>query len=215
MLASTDGDEEDNEGEAPAPAAAVNDVTGIVEVENFRGRSEEDAIALSDDEDEEVDADGDGPSIVKAVNLENNQLNPRGALPNCQIYRMWLRGPQLGVEVGNYKEKLVVSRKLPYRVQRLGEGCKPDVGDILVAVGEKVVPPVTNLDHVLAALRDVLRSGEPAEMWFAEDPEFKKHYEIATSRPKVKKRQRDKRSDGGGGANNDGAGGDEIVVIDD
>lgn len=212
MLNSADRDDED--GEVEVGPASTNEVMTMVDETNVQGRSEEDAIALSDSEEEDPEGKGSGPSMIKAVNPDKKEagLNKSGTLPDCRIYKMWLRGPTLGVEVGNYKGRLVVSRKRSHRIQSAGKDCKPDVGDILVAVDNQVIPHVTNLDHILTALRRALQQGKPAQMWFAEDPEFKEHYMAATMHGKSTKQQHEDKRDGNGAGNSNS---DVIVLIDD
>ena len=139
------------------------------------GRSEEDAIALSDDDDENDEVVAEQ---LKAVDLENHNtdLNVSGTLPGCRVYKMMLQGPTLGVEVGICKGRIVVSNKLDSRVRRFGHDCKPDVGDLLVAVDAQVMPQVNKLDSTLQYLKSVLSRPQPAVMFFADDNDFKQFY---------------------------------------
>ena len=84
---------------------------------------------------------------------------------------------QLGVRIVIYQGRVVVAKQMASRTARLGEACKPHVGDILVAVNEKIVPPGSPLERVMGALRGYLQKPEPVLFWFVEDSEFKEHWE--------------------------------------
>ncbi|CAB9508561.1 regulator of chromatin subfamily A-like protein 1 [Seminavis robusta] len=177
MLLSANGDDDDEPDTVPGaqsllPAAPVAGP----------GASQEDAIALSDSDEE------DEPQSARAVDLENNPsyFNVAGTLPSCRIYRMLLNGSTLGVEIAIYQRRIVVSRKLKSRVRRLGEDCKPDVGDVLVAVDTAVMPYVSNLDTTLKYIKGVLDRPKPSLLYFAEDAQFKQHY-ISVHPPQRKK----------------------------
>lgn len=189
MVLSSAGYDDDAEPEQltapqqPQPAQ----VSPVVEEDDGKGRSQEDAIALSDDDEEE---DAVEASVVKAVNLLNPSadLNVNGALPDCRLYKLLLKGPQLGVEVGAYRDRLLVSRMLS-RTNRLGEDCKPQVGDILVAVNRQVMPPVQSLEPVLKYLKRLLQHPAPVLLWFVEDADFKEFYKRVNP-PKKRQRER-------------------------
>jgi hypothetical protein len=203
MLLSAEGDEEDGD----AGPAAVADVSNVAKEDNGLGHTQEDAIALSDDDEDDVN---DAMPRGKAVDLQNlgAGFNTEGTLPECRVYKMWLRGPTLGVEIGCFKDRLIVSRKTGPRVKRLGEDCKPEVGDILIGVENRLIPPVLSLDAILAPLRQILQRPKPCQFWFADDPEIKQFYRSQTKIGAQPKR-REKRP------REEGAGDDVIVLMDD
>jgi hypothetical protein len=171
MLLAADGDDEGEESEQISAAR----IETMQPPQSGPGRSEEDAIALSDDDDDNLEV------VIqqrKAVDLENHGsgLDISGTLPGCRIYKMILKGPTLGVEVCICSGRIVVSNKLPARRRRLGDDCKPDVGDVLVAVDNQVMPQVEKLDRALQYLKAVLGRPQPAVLFFAEDDDFKQFY---------------------------------------
>jgi len=178
MLFSADNDDDEQEAEP-----IVNGVTSAVETVNGPGRTEDDAIALSDSSDEE--GEDSKTKIILAVDPENVGLafNWKGALPQAKMYKMWQRDQSLGVEIATYKKRLVVSRKLPARMQALGNDCYPQVGDVFVGIGGVVLPPVHNLDKHLAYIKQFLQQAAhaPVLLWFADDESFKAHYRIFNS----------------------------------
>lgn len=211
MLSLADRDDEDGDTEPMQGNATVN-IVGEQEID-VRGKSEEDAIALSDDEEEEET--NPGVSVAKAIEPGNFEagFNTDGVLPHCQIYKLWLQGPFLGIQIDLFKGKIVVSKKLSVRIQQLGEDCKPDVGDILVAVGNTPVDGVKSLGQAITFLNHVLRHGTPREMWFADDPDFKAFYTHFTARNESRISER--RREGGGEEGRPAKDTDEVVVIDD
>jgi hypothetical protein len=170
MLLAADGDDEGEESEQTSATRIET-----TQPQTGPGRSEEDAIALSDDDDENVEVVA---QQRKAVDLENHDsdVNVLGTLPDCRIYKMTLQGPTLGVEVSICKGRIVVAKKLPARMRRLGDDCKPDVGDVLVAVDNQVMPMVYKLDATLNYLKAVLSRPQPMVMFFAEHDDFKQFY---------------------------------------
>lgn len=181
-----DRDEDDPDEPISISSQAATGPTVAVQ-ETGPGRSEDDAIALSDDED-----DGDiEASTPLAVDLSRpgSDLNVAGALPQCRVYKLTLKGPQLGVEVGLYKDRLVVSKRTKSRLARLGENCKPHVGDVLVAIDTTILPPVQNLDPALKFLKKMLTRPQPATLWFVEDADFQEFYK-KVSPPKKPQREK-------------------------
>ena len=171
MLRSAEADRDDDDGEPVVVQPATNNSTGQEEGDG-KGRSQDDAIALSDSEDE-----NEGPAeVVRAVNPANHKVfNSEGALPECQIYKLTTQERALGLEIAVFRDRVVVAGKTKEKTNRLGEDCKPDIGDVLVAVGAQVVPAVQRLEGILNYLQNVLQN-PPSVLYFAEDPEFQEFY---------------------------------------
>lgn len=175
MVLSSAGDDDEPEAEQVLTTQQLQ-APAVVEADDGLGRSQEDAIALSDDDDDDDEAVE--ASSVRAVNLQmpSTDLNTRGSLPDCKVYKLLLKGPSLGVEVAAYKDRVIVSRRLHSRKSRLGEDCKPHVGDILVAVNRQVIPAVIQLEPVLRYLKTLLNGPSPIQLWFVEDSDFSVFY---------------------------------------
>ena len=148
-----------------------------------KGRSHHNAIALDDSEDEMEE------KVVAAIDPGNNELFHReGALPDCKLYKFTTQSPSLGVEIAVFKGRVVVANKV-------GGNKKPDAGDLLVALGDQILPTVRDVNHVLPYLRRFLQS-PPSVLWFAEDSQFHNFYKTwrannpdPTPVPSQKKRQ--------------------------
>jgi len=175
LLAERDRDDDDGEGDVSGvrPQAHANDK--LVQ-DDGKGKSQDDAIALSDSEDDEVKAEA--PS--KAVNLMSSRVfDPKGTLPHCRFYTLTVGVPSIGVGLAQWKRRIVVKTKKQVLIDRLGKGCKPEVGDILMGINHEVVPLLGanfTFQKILAHLKRRLESPEATKIWFAEDEEFRAYW---------------------------------------
>ena len=212
MLASADRDEDDGDGEATPLAVTNYPISEVASEGQAGGRTVEDAIALSDDDDDDkVQAGEKGSSL--AVDLENNPdvLNVNGTLPECKIYKIRLAASELGCEIDSYQARLVVRRKTKKRMYRLGPNCKPDVGDILVAINSEMVPPVVDYNSMINRLRGIIARGTPTELIFAEDAGFTEHYKRALGWTERKQHEQERQNTSGVGPG--AASSDDVILL--
>ena len=197
MLAAAEEDDPDAiKGDSKPEASTV-----AVEA-NKLGRSEEDAIALLDDDDDDVVAvSDDTPEAVGTSAAAANTTTTASAsataitsereeqgtvatqasfspwsilssLSNFRAYRMYFAGRGLGLEIGIFGGRLVVSHVSDSRISRLGKDSKPRVGDILCSIGTVVFPPVfRSLTEIMPVIRGELERG-PTSAVFVEEPTF-------------------------------------------
>lgn len=174
MLHAADNDEELSDRASPATTQTISFTEDPPPNDVGTGRTEDDAIALSDDEDETASSLAVKP---QAVDTEASSPAARSVPdgPQFRSYRIYLRGPKLGLEMAIYQGRLVVSRVLESRLRIHGEEGKPAVGDIVAAFNGRQLPMLQSMQPALKNIRDCLSAG-PVEMIFSEDPAFSMFY---------------------------------------
>jgi SWI/SNF-related matrix-associated actin-dependent regulator 1 of chromatin subfamily A len=188
MLVDEDGDDAEAEGNASdskMPAVVAPDVT--------LGTTEEEAICLDDSDDEEAcnnaserqklspqvsdDHEDSKPAASMTAHDQDTSVNRSRptALTACRMYSIMIEGASLGVTVGLYNNRIVVSGILPTRVDQNGQLLpKPAVGDILASFNGQIVPLLpanAQFQGICISLRQAL-ARPPVQFIFAEDVVF-------------------------------------------
>ncbi|GKZ00892.1 hypothetical protein MPSEU_001040800 [Mayamaea pseudoterrestris] len=145
------------------------------------GTTEEEAICLDDSEDEGESGKYEPRAAASmhetaqgtAVVVDHNRAPME--LQNCLFYSITIGDSSLGVSVGYYKGRIIVTEILSTRVDQKGQlRLKPAVGDILVSFNGQNLPILAGnaqFQVVCDSLRQALAQ-PPLHFIFAEDQAF-------------------------------------------
>jgi hypothetical protein len=192
----TDSDDEDadQQKDSKPSAFAVEESTTMP---NAGG--EDEPITLLDSDDE------DAPP-AKAIADENSGMNHGTALAaplypssdptseqltGCRLYRIFVSGPKLGLELSWYKGRVVVSLALNITDCDGIARVRPKIGDILVCVGGTPIPMVPTAEYFRCVIQHVKKRmmEPPVELRFAEDKGFGVYYEACVKQNQQKKKE--------------------------
>lgn len=167
------------------------------------GQTEDDAIALSDDEEMSPPKPvATTKTTTMAATATNGGFQPVVPQPpshgfsasNFRAYRIRLQGPKLGIEIGFYQQRPIVSRVNESRVALHGENSKPAVGDVLVGLNGHIFPTVNTMSPILVAIRQGLQRGA-VTLTLCEEPNFTRLYKAYLVKEREKKREKRRAED--------------------
>ena len=168
------------------------------------GSTEEAAITLSSGE--ESDGEEEVPSTTKpvasAASSEPTRESSTGQTPNatathpppdplwwdtplpdCRLYRMTFYGASIGVDLAVFQGRIVISKIIQHRLDRLGPDSKPAVGDVFVTINTTTLPLNLACETFRTCTRGAFERG-PVHAVFAESPKIRDAY-LSSSGPAV------------------------------
>lgn len=169
---------EDDEEECPVsqldrkPAAVDRGATPTV------GQSEDQAIILSDDEEDSVPCASGTSQLGCAVNKQSGPELPVVCVPpsstriRCRYYQIRISGPRIGIGLLCFRQRLFISLVESERRDRLGHDCKPAVGDVIVGVNGKSLPPTSNIIDQTKLIRGHLNRAGSVDLILTEMADF-------------------------------------------
>jgi SWI/SNF-related matrix-associated actin-dependent regulator 1 of chromatin subfamily A len=157
MLKSTESDDDDAEGDSKPTAAETVDLSS--EPAEVAGTSASEAICLSDDEDQQ--------NAHKSLKEEGLKFDRE--FRDLKLYKMRFPGPSAGLDIIQFKGRVVVKGK---KNAKLGPDSKPSIGDVVVACKDDEIVPDVKLGSLLMYFRNLMKSDGYLEFIFAEDEEF-------------------------------------------
>ena len=130
------------------------------------------SVQVSDDREEQKPGTGEGPNGSDSSAIDKP---PTTELANCRVYSIMIEGSSLGVSVGLYNGRLIVTSILPTRVDGNGQLLpKPAIGDVLACFNGQILPIVSGnaqFQTICQGLRQAL-ARPPLQILFAEDDQF-------------------------------------------
>lgn len=161
-----------------------NDSPGNLKKEDALGKSEEAAITLSSGESDSESvqhsaapaATAGEPAAVAAAPAPSMVDTP---LTNCRMYNMIFPGPSIGVDILQFQGRIMVDNIGTERQQRLGQNCKPAMGDVFVAVKNATKHILCPVGWGVPAFRQKMKelfTRPPVCITFAEVPEVREQF---------------------------------------